>query len=153
MVLQIGDYHIRRFQANDAAALHEILSDPEVMRYIEPPFHRAQTELFLQGNGLVTPPRIYALADSEDRVVGQIIFHPYDEESWEIGWIIKRSYWGRGLATAVTGALMEECRKRGIARCVIECHPAQAITGHIAQKCGFTPLDRQGRQWICEGKE
>ena len=136
--ISIGNYHIRDFRPEDVEALHEILRDPEVMRYIEPPFTRVQTAAFLQVNGLDTPHRIYALADGEDRVIGQIIFHSYVGDAWEIGWILSQSHWGCGLATAVTETLVERCREMGVRRCVIECDPAQAVTRHIAEKCGFS---------------
>ena len=143
--ISIGNYHIRDFRPEDVEALHEILRDPEVMRYIEPPFTRVQTAAFLQVNGLDTPHRIYALADGEDRVIGQIIFHSYVGDAWEIGWILGQSNWGRGLATAVTETLMERCREMGVKRCVIECDPAQTVTRHIAKKCGFSRTeDRDG---------
>lgn len=131
------DYTIRRFRPEDADGLHAILSDPLVMRWIEPPYSTEQTHLFLQGKGLANPPAVYALADSENRIVGQVIFHPYDKDSWELGWIIARSRWGRGLATAATKALIRRCRESGVKYCVIECVPEQAATVRVAEKCGF----------------
>lgn len=145
MDLFVGQYHIRDFRPDDGDALYAILRDPAVMRYIEPPFTREQTAAFLQANGLDTPRRIYALADDEDRVIGQVIFHPWDRTAWEIGWLLRRDCWGRGVATAVTKALVSRCREMGIVRCVIECHPEQAVTRHIAEKCGFSRVeDRDG---------
>lgn len=145
MNIYIGNCHIRDFIPGDADALHAILSDPAVMEYIEPPFSHEKTAAFLQANGLDTPLRIYALADENDRVIGQVIFHPYEEDIWEIGWIIRRDYWGWGIASAVTGALIEHCREMGIRRCIIECHPAQTATRHIAEKYGFSRIeDRDG---------
>ncbi len=137
------DYHIRRFRGDDLDSLCEILGDPTVMRYIEPPFSREQTAAFLQENGLDTPCRIYALADGRDRTVGQVIFHPYGGEAWEIGWILRQDCWGQGLASAVTETLVRYCREAGIRRCVIECDPAQATTRRIAEKCGFSPAGVQ----------
>ena len=136
------DYTIRRFCQEDADGLHAILSDTPVMRWIEAPYSAEQTRVFLQGKGLVNPPAVYALADSEDRIVGQVIFHPYDEDSWELGWIIARSRWGRGLATAVTKALILRCRESGVKYCVIECVPEQIATARVAEKCGFSPAEQ-----------
>ena len=45
--------HIRRLTAEDLEPLHRLLSDPAVMRYLEPPFTRAQTEAFLQKAGAI----------------------------------------------------------------------------------------------------
>ena len=131
-------FSIRRFRQEDAAGLYAILSDPAVMRWVEPPYTMEQTVRFLQGKALVSEPAVYALTDSRDRIVGQVIFHPYDADGWELGWIIARSHWGRGVATAVTKALIRRCREDGIAECVIECVPGQAATVRIAQKCGFS---------------
>lgn len=145
MDLHIGTYHIRDFRPDDAEALYEILRDPAVMEYIELPFSFEKAAAFLQGNGLDTPHRIYALADRSDRVIGQIIFHPYSDDTWEIGWILSRSCWGRGIATAVTLALVQRCREMGVKRCVIECDPVQSVTRHIAEKSGFSRTeDRDG---------
>ena len=36
--------HIRRLTAEDLEPLHRLLSDPAVMRYLEPPFTRAQKQ-------------------------------------------------------------------------------------------------------------
>ena len=145
MEIALQNYHIRNFRPEDARDLQKVLGDPAVMRYIEPPFTLAQTAAFLQANGLDTPRRIYALADEDDRVMGQVIFHPYEGDAWEIGWIIRRNCWGRGIATAVTKALIEHCRGQGIRQCVIECHPEQTVTRHIAEKSGFSWIeDRDG---------
>ena len=51
---------IRRMKSSDADALYRLLSDPEVMRYLEPLYDRAQTEAFLHRAGLSEPPRVYA---------------------------------------------------------------------------------------------
>ena len=145
MYLHIGTYHIRDFRPDDAEALYEILRDPVVMEYIEPPYSYEKTAAFLQVNGIDTPHRIYALADADERVMGQVIFHPYESDTWEIGWVLGRPCWGQGIATAVTRALVEMCREMGVKRCVIECEPAQSVTRHIAKKCGFSRTeDRDG---------
>ena len=52
---------IRPFVPEDAEALFRVLSDPEVMRLLEPPFNWEQTEAFLQEAGFASPPLIYAL--------------------------------------------------------------------------------------------
>ena len=42
------DLTIRRLRPSDAEALYRILSDRQVMRYLEPPYDRLQTEQFLR---------------------------------------------------------------------------------------------------------
>lgn len=129
---------IRDFAKSDAAQLHEVLSDAQVMEYIEPPFTMEQTEGFIESAGLSTPPLVYALLWKEtSRVIGHVIFHRYEEDSFEIGWIIHKEYWRRGIAGEVTGALIQHANNEGARSCVIECDPQQAVTSQIARKHGF----------------
>ena len=53
------DLTIRRLRPSDAEALYRILSDRQVMRYLEPPYDRLQTEQFLREAGLAEPPLVY----------------------------------------------------------------------------------------------
>ena len=56
---------IRRFCQSDLPALYGLLSDPAVMRYLEPPFTLEQARRFLEEAGLCPSPLIYA-AENED---------------------------------------------------------------------------------------
>ena len=125
------DITIRKMRPGDADALYRLLSDPAVMRYLEPPFDRAQTEDFLRRAGLAEPPLVYAAEENGD-FIGYVIYHAYDEQSVEIGWVLLPEYWGRGYASALTGRARQEQKS-----VVIECAPAQAATKRIAVKKGF----------------
>ena len=129
------DITIRKIQPGDADALYRLLSDPAVMRYLEPPFDRAQTEDFLRRAGLAEPPLIYA-AEENGAFIGHVIYHAYDEQSVEIGWVLLPEYWGRGYASALTERLIDRARQEQKS-VVIECAPAQAATRRIAGKKGF----------------
>ena len=132
---------VRPFAEDDAAGLHEILSDSEVMRYIEAPFSAEQTRAFLRENGLSRPPRIFAvIRKSDGALIGQLILHPWDEAATELGWILRRDCWGRGYAGELTEAIIAEADRD----LVIECSPAQSATRHIAEKHGFRPCGESG---------
>ena len=137
------DITIRRMQPGDADALYRLLSDPEVMRYLEPPFDRAQTEDFLRRAGLAEPPLVYAAEENGD-FIGYVIYHAYDEQSVEIGWVLFPEYWGRGYASALTDRLIDRARQAQKS-VVIECAPAQEATRRIAVKKGFRACG------ICDG--
>ena len=126
---------IRRMRPDDADALFRLLSDPEVMQYLEPPFDRAQTEDFLRRAGLSEPPLVYA-AEENGTFLGYVIYHAYDRESMEIGWVLLPEYWGRGYASALTDRLIDRARREQ-KHVVIECVPAQEATKRIAVKKGF----------------
>lgn len=130
---------IRKFTMDDIDDLYETLSDEKVMEYIEPAFDREQTKEFIEEAGLCVPPLVYALEWKESKkVIGQVIYHQYEEDSYEIGWIINRAYWGRKIADEVTKALLEHAKRNGLNSCIIECDVEQMVSKHIALKNGFT---------------
>lgn len=126
---------IRRMRRDDLAPLHALLSDSEVMRFIEPVFTLEKTLLFLESAGLCTDPLIFAVEDGGD-FAGYVIYHSYDETSMELGWVLSRAVWGRGYAQELTARLAAMAHAEGKSA-VIECAPAQETTRHIAQKSGF----------------
>ena len=67
---------------------------------------------------------------------GYVIWHPYDDVSMELGWVLDRSRWGRGYAGELTRLLTDRARRQGRG-VVIECVPEQTVTRHIAEKSGF----------------
>ncbi|MBO4888678.1 MAG: GNAT family N-acetyltransferase [Firmicutes bacterium] len=127
---------IRRFKAEDLQSLYELLSDEEVMRFIEPPFTFDQTRAFLENSGLTDNPLIYAVEDEGRIFIGYVIYHDYEEDSKEIGWILKKQFWGKGLAEALTERLIQKANADGKS-VVIECSPEQKATKRIAEKLGF----------------
>ena len=131
---------IRPLTLSDAEALHAILSDEDVMRYMEPPFSLEQTESFIREAGMCQPPLVHALVWKEtDCVIGHVIFHPYEADSCEIGWVLAKTDWNKGFASEVTERLITAAWDAGYQSCVIECDPRQTVSAHIAQKAGFLP--------------
>ena len=128
---------IRRIEEKDAGDLYEVLSDPEVMKYIEPPYTMEQVEQFMTKVALCDEPGIFAAENESGDFVGYVIFHTYDEECMEIGWLLKKKHWGKGYALELTRQLVEETRLLH-KKAVIECVPEQQITRHIALKAGFS---------------
>ena len=133
----------RNMRPGDADALYRLLSDPEVMRYLEPPYDRVQAEAFLHHAGLSEPPLVYAVEENGS-FIGYVIYHAYDAESVEIGWVLLPEYWGRGYASALTDRLIDRARQAQKS-VVLECAPAQAATRRIALKKGFRACG------ICDG--
>lgn len=138
VLLQTARLTVRPFREADVDALFPILSDPAVMQFIEPPFTRERTAEFLRNAGLCEPPLVYAVIRKADNVLlGHLIWHPYGRDSYELGWVLGRDFWGQGYASELTGAAIALARRNNIPALVIECHPAQAFTRHIAKKHGF----------------
>lgn len=136
--MEIPRVSLRPFREEDAGSLHKILSDPETMRWIEAPYTLSATKELIREAGLCKPPRILAAEwRKTGELIGQVIFHPYEGLDREIGWILKKEYRGRGVASELTEKLIRTAREQGVERCVIECAAGQKITEHIAEKYGF----------------
>ena len=127
---------IRHFHMDDAGKLFMLLSDAAVMRYIEPPYSYKDTVSFLKTAGLGDAPLIYAVDDTQGRFVGYVIYHVYDESSYEIGWVLNKEMWHKGYAQELTKALVEDAKSKGRSL-VIECVPEQLSTKRIALAYGF----------------
>ena len=71
---------IRRMRKGDLRWLCRLLADPEVMRWLEPPYSAEQTEAFLTRAVLPETPLIYA-AEEQGVAIGDVIYRPCDEDS------------------------------------------------------------------------
>ena len=132
---------IRLFLRDDLDHLFELLSDEEVMRYLEPVYSREKTKAFLEKAGLGEEPLIYAV-EKENDFIGYLIYHDYDERSKEIGWVLKKDVWGKGYAQELTEQLVAQAMQEQ-KDVVIECAPEQEITKKIAIRNGFRYCGRE----------
>lgn len=129
---------IRQFKESDTDELYLILSNPKVMEYIEAPFTLEGTKDFLNKNALSYPPRVFASEYKENKkLIGHIIFHKYDKESYEIGFILNQNYWGQGIASEVTKSLIDYAKNKNIHSLIIECDKRQLATQKIAKNNNF----------------
>ena len=125
---------VRRLTEEDTEALNAVLSDPAVMRFIEPPFSMEQTAAFIREAGLREPPLVYAVIWKQTgELIGHLIWHSWDETAMELGWILRRDCWGRGIAKELSAAILAQADRD----VVIECSPEQITTRHIAESFGF----------------
>ncbi len=136
---------IRNLCIGDAEDLYKVLSDGEVMKYIEPVFDMEKTVDFIKNAGLCEPPLVYAVEFTEsEKVIGHLIFHSYENSAYEIGWVINKNYWGMGIADELTKRLIEYSKTLDIKSLVIECDENQAASKHIALKNGFVFKGKTG---------
>ena len=122
----------------DADNMYRVLSDEQVMMYIEPAFDMERTVGFIRSAGLCAPPLVYSIVwKMTGKVIGHAIFHSYEKNDYEIGWVLNKDYWGMGIADEVTKELIEYARYSGAESCVIECDDRQIASKKIAIKNGF----------------
>ncbi len=132
---------IRKMCENDLQPLYELLSNPKVMTYLEPPYSLSQTESFLRDAGLSESPLVYAVTEN-GKFIGYVIYHEYRDDNniiengMETGWVLLPEYWGRGYASQLTDVIIEKAQHEE-KNLVIECVTEQDKTRHVALKKGF----------------
>lgn len=151
MRLETKHLVVRKLQKNDEEDLLEYLSDPAVMKYIEAPFDRTRTKAFLEECG-VKYSLIFALVEKvSEKVIGHVIFHPYDSEmEYEIGWLINSKYQHKGYAYEISQELIryafDEMR---IDRIVAEAVRANLASLNVIQKLGMKEDTARSGQELC----
>lgn len=130
---------IRKFKYEDIDSMVKILSDMEVMKYIEDVFTFDQTKIFYEKYGLSEDPRVFAIVyEQNNEVIGHLIFGEFNSKSYEVGFIFNKNYWNRGLASEILISVIEYSRKILLYSLIIECDIRQDVTKHIAIKNGFS---------------
>jgi RimJ/RimL family protein N-acetyltransferase len=150
-ILETTRLLLREFTPEDADALALVLSDPETMRYYPAPYDRAGVEGWIERNrqryredgvGLWAM-ELKTAEDSEvHETVGDcgIIVQQVDgERLYEIGYHLRRDFWGRGLATEASVA----CRDWAFPllkteRLISLIRPENLASRRVAERAGMT---------------
>ena len=137
---------LREFAPNDADALSGVLSDPETMRFYPAKLDHPAVEEWIarnlrryakDGHGL------WAMVLKENgELIGDcgLTVQPVDgTDEIEIGYHVRRDYWGQGLATEAARA----CRDYGFARLPVDhiislIRPENLPSRRVAEKNGMT---------------
>lgn len=143
---------LRELSAEDAIAVQEWATDPDVYRYMEwGPNTFAQTQEFLRRAvtlRLESPRRTFELGvvlQATGRLVGACGLRVRSPEHAiaDIGYALRRDAWGQGLATEAARALVEfGLRTLALHRIWATCHVDNARSARVLEKVGML---REGR--------
>jgi ribosomal-protein-alanine N-acetyltransferase len=145
-ILETPRLLLREFTPEDADALALVLSDPEAMRYHPAPFDRAGVEQWIERNRRRYQDDgvgLWAMELTKTKeLIGDcgIILQQVDgERLYEIGYHLRRDFWGQGLATEAAIA----CRDWGFAhlktgRLISLIRPENLPSRRVAERTGMT---------------
>jgi ribosomal-protein-alanine N-acetyltransferase len=145
-ILETPRLLLREFAPEDADALSRILSDPETMRYYPAPYDRAGVEQWIARNrerykndgvGLWA-----MLLESSGELIGDCGITRQEVEGeylYEIGYHLRRDFWGQGMATEAAIA----CRDWGFHhlkadRLISLIRPENVHSRRVAERNGMT---------------
>jgi len=133
---------LRRPQAADAAAIFaNYAGDAEVTRWLSWPRHRSldDTRAFLTWSDRVwTASGVgpYLIIEG-GQVVGSTGLDLETPFRAEMGYVLRRSAWGRGLATEAAAAITELADDLGVNRLHALCHPDNVASASVLTKTDF----------------
>lgn len=132
---------LRPFTEEDGPGLYAYLSDPETVRFepYEPfTFPQAQEEARRRSKD----PHFWAVCDKSGHLLGNLYFAPGEFDTWELGYVFHRAYWGQGYATEAAQALLDHAFRAGRARRITaSCDPENVRSWQLLERLG---LRREG---------
>jgi RimJ/RimL family protein N-acetyltransferase len=152
---------LRPLAAHDAPALFTIFSDPEVMRHwASPPWRsRADAEALLERDARATAEgshlRLALCRHGDDTLIGSCTvfgFVPTSRRA-EMGYILGRAHWGRGLMHEALVALVGHgFEGLNLHRIEADIDPRNAASRRTLERLGFTLEGRLRERWIVAGE-
>lgn len=143
---------MRRARMSDLAAIHAVMSDPEAMRFWSSPPHRelAESEAWLRS--MVDADRAVSddfIVELQGGVLGKL-------GCWrlpEVGFILARDSWGRGIASEALRAYLDHRRRIGTPSVIsADVDPRNTRSLSLLQRHGFVETGRASRTWHVGGE-
>lgn len=132
---------LRATRIDDAAALHEAYRDVDLMRWWSsaPQTTLAQTAAYLAPRVGPVPWRSWAITrQGDDRAIGTVATSQRRAGVAEIGYLLVRSAWGRGLAREAVSVLIDRLiRDEGCRRVFADTDPDNAASIALLETLGF----------------
>lgn len=136
---------LRPFQITDAAAMYTYMSDPENMRFT-PPVKQSEEEVVevLVNYFIKEPLGKYAIIWQETgQLVGDVSLRIHEKfRRTEIGYTVRRSFWGKGIMPEVLEALLILCfDELALKRVDAGCEVENQQSARVLEKIG---MQREG---------
>jgi RimJ/RimL family protein N-acetyltransferase len=141
---------LRRWREEDLDPYARICADQEAMRYTRAgtPLTREQTKQRVAATKRHWKERGFGLWAVEEKATGAFIgrigllYHedwPEGEHKTEVGWLLDRSFWRRGLATeGAVASVRFGFEKLGLERIISIIRPENAASRQVAERAGLT---------------
>jgi len=142
-IIETNRLQLRLFEQSDVEQLYLLYSDPEVMRYMRGTRTREQAEKHIQDFAQQYAKTGFTLWAVEQKTDGQFVgrvglWHLDGTQEVELGYVIAKPHWGKGIATEASVA----CLDLGFRRLALEFIAAIAVPENSASlrvmsKLGF----------------
>ena len=96
MYIETKRMSVRDFCLEDVYDLHEILGDAVTMENCEPAYDFGKTRCFLSEFCIGKRGAFAAVHKDSKKVIGYILFKPWEDGIFEMGWIFNKNFWRQG---------------------------------------------------------
>ena len=140
---------LRMFRESDTDAYAEMVADPEVMRFLGKPMSRQEAwrnMAMVLGHWHLRGFGFWAVEEKESgELAGRVgCWQPEGWPGLEVGWALRRGFWGRGYATeAARASVSYAFDELGQARVLSLIAPDNANSIRVAERLGEKP----GEEW------
>lgn len=142
---------LRQLVASDAPALHATLSDPKVMHWWSSGAHSdlAETEAYIGFNTATDAGHFcWAITLGDNVALGWVILRETRERVGEVGYILRRDQWGRGVAReALTRVIEHGFSDMGYRRIHADTDPENAGSIGLLERLGFQREAHLREEW------
>ena len=143
--LETERLYLRTMEAEDLPLLHELHSDPEVMKFIRPAEKtidetRSTMERIFRTNDYENGIGVWMCHEKiSDDFIGWFVMKPLENTpDIEIGYRLLKIHWGKGFATEMSRALSSHCfNERKLPKITAATHPDNFASQHVLKKIGM----------------
>lgn len=143
---------MRRVRPDDLDAIHGIMSDPETMRFWSTPPHATLEETepwfasMLEGDRAGDSDEF--ILEHQGVVIGKL-------GAWrlpEIGFLVRRDHWGRGLASEALTRFISYAQDLDLGCLMADVDPRNTACLRVLAKCGFHETGRANATYVVGGQ-
>jgi [ribosomal protein S5]-alanine N-acetyltransferase len=146
VAIETGRLLLRPFDSNDVEELYTVLGDAETMTFYPAAFSFKETETWVRGNIERFERDGTGLWGIEDRATGEFLgdcglVHQLVDgvNELEVGWHVKRSRWGQGIAPEGGAAFRDRAfEELGFDRIISLIRPENVQSRRVAEKLGMS---------------
>jgi [ribosomal protein S5]-alanine N-acetyltransferase len=133
---------IRKFSENDGEDLYEYFSNPKVLEF-EPFKPFTKNEAYGEAKSRAGDEKFLAVCLKSGKLIGNLYFSKGDFETWEVGYVFNKKYWGNGYATESLLALMKYAfLSLNVRRIIAQCDPKNIRSWELLERVG---MRREGK--------
>lgn len=128
---------IRNCKEIDGQDLYEYLSDSEVVKF-EPYKPFSEESAYEEAQRRARDKNFLAVCLHKGKLIGNLYFAKGEFDTWEIGYVFNKNYWGKGYATESLKAIIKFAFSNLSARRIVAmCDPQNTNSWRLLERVGM----------------